>query len=79
MKMNKWWIVPGALAVVVVVSGAAVAASSATDDDEVLAGEQRDRAVAAALEFTGEGEALEAEVGDGGAAFEVRSSSTTAR
>lgn len=70
MKMSKWWIVPGVLAASAALSGASVAASSATDD-EFLSGERRDRAVASALEFTGEGEALEAEVGDGGAAFEV--------
>jgi uncharacterized membrane protein YkoI len=71
MKLNKWWIIPAAFGVVALVSGAAVAASSATDDDESLRGDQRDRAVAAALEFTGGGEAIEAEAGDGGAAYEV--------
>lgn len=71
MRMNKWWIVPAALGVVAALSGAAMAVNSGDDDEGALTGAQRDQAIAAALEFAGGGTAVEAEVGDGDAAYEV--------
>lgn len=71
MNVKKWWIVPAALGVVAALSGAAVAANGGDDEEGALTGTQRDQAIAAALEFTGGGTAVEAEVGDGGAAYEV--------
>ncbi len=60
--------------VAIVVAGAAVAGGVAVannGDDEPLTGAVRDRAVAAALAFTGGGTATETEIGDDGAAYEV--------
>lgn len=53
-------------------AGAAVASGAVDmDDDQPLTGATYDKAVAAALEHTGEGEVTETEVGDDGAAYEV--------
>lgn len=45
--------------------------NEANDSDTPLSGTDLDRAVAAALEYTGEGEVTETEVGDDGAAYGV--------
>jgi hypothetical protein len=63
------------VAAVLLVGGGLAAAGGVAlatgGDDEELTGEARDRAVAAALAFTGGGTVTETEIGDDGAAFEV--------
>ena len=61
-------------AVLLVAGGLAAAGGVALatgGDDEQLTGEAHDRAVAAALAFTGGGTVTETEIGDDGAAYEV--------
>ncbi len=62
-----------AVAAVVVIGAAAIGgvAVAGNGDDEPLTGTTYDRAVAAALEFTGGGVVTETEIGDDGAAYEV--------
>lgn len=58
------------LIVAVVTAGVAIAAGGG-DDDQPLTGSTRDRAVNAALEYTGGGTVEETEAGDDGAAYGV--------
>jgi uncharacterized membrane protein YkoI len=61
-----------ATAAALVIAGAAATVSVATgSDDQPLGGSDLERATAAALAHTGEGEVVESEIGDGGAAYEV--------
>ena len=61
-----------AVAVLVVAAVGGVAFASGGDDDEELTGETREKAIAAALAFTGgQGTVVETEVGDDGAAYGV--------
>ncbi|HET6774137.1 MAG TPA: hypothetical protein VFH36_12540 [Acidimicrobiales bacterium] len=67
-------IVIGAAAGLVVVAGgagAAVAAGGGDDNEEPITGDALDRASAAALEHTGEGQVTETEVGDEESLYEV--------
>jgi uncharacterized membrane protein YkoI len=67
-------IVIGAAAGLVVVAGgagAAVAAGGGDDSEEPITGDALDRASAAALEHTGEGQVTETEVGDEESLYEV--------
>jgi hypothetical protein len=67
-------IVIGAAAGLVVVAGgagAAVAAGGGDDSEEPITGDALDRASAAALEHTGEGQVSETEVGDEESLYEV--------
>lgn len=59
----------GVAATLVVAVGVGIAGVG--DDDEALTGPARDRAIDAALAAVGGGEVTEAEVGDGGASYEV--------
>ena len=58
-----------ALGLLAIGAGAVVAAGA--DDDRPLRGDARARAEAAALDHVGEGEVIETEVGDDGAAYGV--------
>lgn len=58
-------------AAVALVAGAAATAVATGSDDRPLEGADLDRATAAALAHTGEGEVVDSEVGDGGADYEV--------
>ena len=58
-----------ALLAIAGIAGGVVAATSG--DDEELTGPARERAIEAALAHTGGGTVTEAEIGDGGAAYEV--------
>ena len=61
-----------AVAVLVVAAVGGVAFANGGDDDEELTGETREKAIAAAMAFTGgQGTVVETEVGDGGAAYGV--------
>jgi uncharacterized membrane protein YkoI len=71
MSVRRRYVV-AAVAAVAIVAGAAGGIAVATDgDDQPLTGETYDRAVAAALAFTGGGTVTETEIGDDGAAYEV--------
>lgn len=62
----------GAAAVLVIGAGSFLGIAAATGgDDQPLAGDAKDRAVAAALKSTGGGTVTETEVGDDGAAYSV--------
>ena len=72
MALRSRWLVAGVITAVVVVGGAGVAlARSAGDDDEQLTGTELQQASDAALAEVGSGTVVEAEVGDGRAAYEV--------
>ena len=61
-----------AAGVAIVVAGAAATVSVATSsDDQPLEGAQLERATEAALEYTGEGQVVESESGEGVGAYEV--------
>ena len=59
------------VALAVVGAGTGVVLASAGDDDKPLTGTDLDRATEAALSHVGEGQVIETEVGDDGAAFGV--------
>lgn len=66
------WLAGAAVALVIVAGGGvAVATGAVGDDDQPLTGTTLDRAVEAALEYTGGGTVTETEVGDDGAAYGV--------
>ena len=81
--MNKQmrWLLGGALALGMVGAGVGIGLAETngesgtevegTDSDQPLTGTDRERAEAAALEFTGGGTVTEVEAGDDGAAFGV--------
>ena len=60
-----------AAAIVVIGVGTGVVLASAGDDDKPLTGTDLERATEAALDHVGEGEVVETEVGDDGAAYGV--------
>lgn len=64
-------ILGGAGVAAVAILGGVTAAGMGGDDDEPLTGETYDKAAAAALAHTGEGEVIETEGGDDGAAYGV--------
>lgn len=70
MQRRKRIVVAGVAAAGLIAGGAAVAIASG-GDDAPIAGDARDRAVAAALEHVGQGTVTETEVGDGGAGYGV--------
>jgi len=51
--------------------GGGLAVATGGDDDQPIAGSARDKAIEAALEYTGGGTVTETETGDGGAAYGV--------
>jgi hypothetical protein len=65
------WIAGVTIASVLLGGGTAIALATAGDDDRPLTGSNLDRAVAAALRYTGGGAVIETEVGDDGAAYGV--------
>jgi hypothetical protein len=71
--MNKRMaiILGGAGVAAVAILGGVTAAGMGGDDDEPLTGEPYDKAVDAALAHTGEGDVIETEGGDDGAAYGV--------
>jgi uncharacterized membrane protein YkoI len=74
MFANKKRLIAGAVVVAVLIAGGggiAVATGAVGDDDQPLTGSTYDRAVEAALEFTGGGTVTETEGGDDGAAYGV--------
>ncbi len=72
MDGRRMWVAGGALAFLVVGVGTGIAiATGVGDDDRPLTGSTREKATAAALEFTGGGTITETEVGDDGAAYGV--------
>lgn len=69
---KKAKVIVGALAAVAVIGVAAsVGFAGGSDDERSLRGSNYDRATAAALQHVGEGTVIEAEPGDGDAAYEV--------
>lgn len=72
MDRKKMWIGGTAFGVAVIGGGAGVAyASGVGNDGESLTGANHDEVTQAALDQVGGGTVLEAENGDGGAAYEV--------
>ena len=65
------WIGGGAIALAVIGGGASIAIATGNDHDTPVAGSDLQKATAAALASTGGGSVIEAEAGDGGAAFSV--------
>lgn len=66
------WIGGGAIAFAVIGGGASIAiATGGNDQDTPIAGSDLQKATAAALASTGGGSVIEAEAGDGGAAYGV--------
>jgi hypothetical protein len=72
-KSKKRWLAGAVIAVLVAAVGGsiAVATGAVGDDDEPLTGSTYERAVEAALEYTGGGTVTETEGGDDGAAYGV--------
>jgi hypothetical protein len=69
---KKTKLIGGAVAATAVIGVAAgVGFAGGSDDERSLRGSNYDRATAAALEHVGEGTVIEAEPGDGDAAYEV--------
>jgi hypothetical protein len=70
---KRRWIAGAVLAIVIAAAagGLAVATGAVGDDDQPLTGSTHDRAVEAALEYTGGGTVTETETGDDGAAYGV--------
>jgi hypothetical protein len=71
MDRKRRWIAGGALALAVIGGGTGLAVASAGGEEERLTGSALDRATASALAHTGGGTVVEAEAGDGGAAYGV--------
>jgi hypothetical protein len=71
MRTRTRIVLIGAAATALLAIAAGVGIAAVGDDDEALIGPARDRATEAALAAVGEGEVVEAEVGDDGAAYEV--------
>lgn len=71
--MRRRVIIGAAVAAAAIVTGTGIGVTTGTggDDERPLAGSDRQRAIAAALEHTGGGTVTEIEVGDGGAAYGV--------
>jgi len=69
--MSNKWIVMAAAAVVLAGLGGAAAAVPRSDSDRPITGDDRDRATAAALAFTGGGRVTGTEVGDEESYYEV--------
>jgi uncharacterized membrane protein YkoI len=72
MKRRTKLTAGGVAAIAIIGAGSALGIAAATGGDEQpLTGTTHDRAVAAALKYTGGGKVTETEVGDDGAAYEV--------
>ena len=81
MNKRTRWLIGGALALALVGAGVGIGLAETnseeaneveeTDGDQPLAGSDRERAEAAALEFVGGGTVTEVEAGDDGAAYGV--------
>lgn len=71
MDRRARWIGGGALAVALIGVGTGAAIASASGDDQPLAGPATEKAIAAALQYTGGGTVIETEAGDDGVAYEV--------
>jgi len=71
VKRKTKWIAGGAVALAIAGAGAGVAVASGAGDESPLTGTTLEKASKAALEHTGGGTVTEAEVGDGGSAYEV--------
>ena len=72
MLRRTRWIGGGAIALAVIGGGASIAIATGDNDrDTPIAGSDLQRATTAALASAGGGSVIEAEAGDGGAAFSV--------
>ena len=71
MNVRRWRFLTGVSALVIAGAASGTGLALTGGDDQPLGGSTYDRAVEAALAFTGGGTVTEAEIGDGGAAYEV--------
>jgi uncharacterized membrane protein YkoI len=72
MKGHTKALIAGAAAIAVVAGGASIAVAAGGDDQEApITGDDLDKAVAVALDHTGEGRVTETEVGDEDSYYEV--------